>query len=205
MQCLIHSLSEPEQVALLEDLNYLNMVELKAFCNKHAIPYSIWIETTKRVRRKTRDDDRKGVMLHRIRHYLTTGELLDATCFPASVVCFADPPKVIKPTDRLFYGQYDKKSTAMIGLLEELTGGQFKNGAIARILARDFWSKGIAPTFQDYAAAWLQANENHRQPNPEWAFLSDRTKEKDTSNWKQLRAAKAKRVLDLLNTLEYSI
>ena len=140
-------------------------------------------------------------MLDRIRHYLRTGEVLDATCFPASVVCFADPPKTIKPTDRLFYGQYDKKSTAMIGLLEELTGGQFKNGAIARILARDFWSKGIAPTFQEYAAAWLLAKENHQRPNPEWAFLSDRARHENTSDWKQVRALKAKRVLTILDNL----
>ena len=53
MQCLIHSLSEPEQVALLEDLNYLNMGELKSLCNTHAIPFSIWIETAEGVRRKT--------------------------------------------------------------------------------------------------------------------------------------------------------
>jgi hypothetical protein len=201
MRCLIHGLSEPEQVALLEDLNYLNMGELKAFCNEHAIPYSIWIEATEGVRRKTRDDDRKGVMLDRIRHYLRTGEILQATCFPANVVCFADPPKTIKPTDRLFYGQYDKKSTAMIGLLEKLTGGRFKNGAIARILARDFWSKGIAPTFQDYAAAWLLANEDHQRPNPEWAFLSDRARHENTSNWKQVRAMKAKVVLTILDNL----
>jgi hypothetical protein len=73
---------------------------------------------------------------------LTTGKVLDATCFPVSVVCFDDLPKKIKPTDRLFYGQYCKKSIAILDLLAELTGGQFKNGAIARILAREFWSKG---------------------------------------------------------------
>ena len=199
MQSPISHLSEREQLELLEDLNYLNMAEIKAFSHKHAIPYSIWIETKKGGRRKTREDDRKGVILNRIRHYLRTGTVMDATCFPASVVCFDDLPEKIKPTDRLFYGQYDKKSSAMLALLKELTDAKFKNGAIARILAREYWSKGIAPTFREYAREWLRANENHKRPNPEWAFLSDRTDRKDTSNWKQLRMMKAKHVLSILN------
>jgi hypothetical protein len=199
MPSLTPHLSHPDQLQLLEDLNYLNMGEIKAFCCKHSIPNSIWIETADGGRRKTKEDDRKGVILSRIRHYLRTGEILEATCFPVSVVCFEDLPKTIKPTDRLFYGQYDKKSSAMVALLEKLTDGQFKNGAVARILAREFWSKGIAPTFQDFALAWLKAKEDHKRPNPEWAFLSDRTDRKDTSNWKRIRTMKAKSVLKVLN------
>jgi len=45
-------------------------------------------------------------------------------------------------------GSNDKQSAAMIGLLKELTGGQFRSGAIAKIVARDFWSGGRAPTFR---------------------------------------------------------
>jgi hypothetical protein len=132
---------------------------------------------------------------------LRTGEVLDATCFPVTVVCFDDLPKNIEPTDRIYYGHYDKKSRVMVGLLEELTEGQFRNGAIARMLAREFWSKGIAPSFQEFALAWLKAKEDHRRPNPEWAFLSDRAGRKDTSNWKQLRAVKADWVLNILNKI----
>jgi hypothetical protein len=201
MRSLISNLRQPEQVQLLEDLNYLNIGEIKAFSDKHSIPYSIWIETKEGGRRKTHDDDRKAVILDRIRHFLRTGEVLGATCFPVTVVCFDDLPKNIKPTDRLFYGQYDKKSSVMVGLLEELTDGQFRNGAIARILAREFWRKGIAPSFQEYALAWLQANANHQRPNPEWAFLSDRTERMDTSKWKLVRTIKAERVLNILNKI----
>jgi hypothetical protein len=199
MASLIKRLSKSEQRELLVDLNYLNMSEIKSFCTKHAIPFSIWIETEEGERRKTGQDDRKGVILNRIRHYLKTGKVLDATCFPASVVCFEKLPRVIKPADRLFYGQYDKESRAMVGLLEKLTGGQFKNGAIARILAREFWSNGIAPTFHEFALGWMKAKCEHNRPNPEWAFLSDRAGHKDTSNWKKLRNEKAKRVLRILN------
>jgi len=194
----ISGLSESDKSRLLSDLNYLNMSEIRSFCERHSIPFSIWVETSDGRRRKTRDTDRKGVVLDRIRHFLKTGKSLPATCFPASVVCLDDLPKTIKPSDRLYYGQYDKQSRTMIGLLEKMTDGQFKNGAVARILAREFWGKGIAPTYREFAAAWLKAKEDHKRPNPEWAFLSDRTDRKDTSNWKRLRNAKAKRVLEVL-------
>jgi hypothetical protein len=197
----ISSLDRSEQTKLLSDLNYLNMSEIKSFCKRHLIPYSIWIETTDGLRRKAGEDDRKGVVLARIRHYLQTGAVLPATCFSANVVCFDPLRQKLKPTDRLFYGHYDKQSRVMVGLLEKLTDGQFKNGAVARILAREFWSKGIAPTYREYAAAWLKAKASHKRPNPEWAFLADRAEREDTSKWKQLRRTKANCVLQILNEI----
>jgi hypothetical protein len=79
---------------------------------------------------------------------------------------------------------------------------QFKHGALARILVREFWSKGIAPTYKQFAVAWLEGNQNHTRPNPEWAFLSDRSAGKATTNWRQLRTRKANRVLAILSRLE---
>ena len=131
-----------EQKELLDDLNYLNTTEIKSFCQRHSIPYKIAIETRDGGRRMTKDVDRKGVMLNRIRHFLQTGLVLQQTCFPAAIVCFDPLPDNITGDDRLFYGQYDKKNSRFIALLKSLTNGQFEEGAIARILARDFWSKG---------------------------------------------------------------
>jgi hypothetical protein len=202
MPSLLSKLSQAEQRELLADLNYLNMGEIKTLCKKHDIPYAIWIETSDRGRLKTRDEDRKGVVLNRIRQYLKTGAIPPATCFPASVVCIDEPRAKIKATDRLFYGQYDPKRDGMVLLLNKLTGGKFKHGALARILAREFWSKGIAPTYQEFATAWLRAQAEHTRPNPEWAFLTDRSAGKATANWRQLRASKARKVLNFLNRLE---
>jgi hypothetical protein len=202
MPSLISNLSQAEQRELIADLNYLNMGEIKAFCKKHEIPYAISIETRDRGRLKTRDEDRKGVVLDRVRQYLNTGTLPPATCFPARVVCVDKPPAKIKASDRLFYGQYDPRREAMVAVLEKLTKGKLKHGALARILAREFWSKGIAPTYQEFASAWLRVQAEHTRPNPEWAFLSDRSEGKETANWRHLRTRKAKRVLSLLNRLE---
>jgi hypothetical protein len=202
MPSLIADLPKSSREALLADLNYLNMAEIKSFCKRHAIPYSIWIETRQGAIRKTHEDDRKGIILNRICHFLTTGRVLAATCFPAGVVCLDAPPANRNATDKLFYGQYDKRSKTMINLLKKLTRGRFENGAIARILAREFWSRGHAPTYAEFAAAWIKAKEGHTRPNREWAFLTDRANRNETVNWRQLRLKKAMQVLKILNRLE---
>lgn len=127
--------------------------------------------------------------------------ILEETCFRAPVVCFDPIADRITADDRLFYGQYVKTNRSMIALLKSLTDGQFENGAIARIVARDFWASGEAPTFRDYACAWAQASREHLRPNPEWAFLSDRASKADVSDWKKLRRQKASKVMKVLNQI----
>jgi len=202
MTPLLDSMNKTARRRLLDDLNYLNMGEIKKFCDKHSIPYKIRIQGSDGELKGTPDHDRKGVILERIRHYLSTGTVPSATVFPMSVVNFDPPPSKLKPNDKLYYGQYDKNSRAMIDLLKQLTGGRFKNGAVARIIAREFWSKGKAPTYSEFASAWLQATGNHKRPNPEWAFLSDLAEKKDVSGWKQKRIEKARRVLQILARLD---
>jgi hypothetical protein len=198
---LISHLTRAEQRELLDDLNYLNMAEIKSFCKKHAIPYTISVTTTDGRRKRTQDDDRKGVILDRIRHFLTTGSVLAETCFPAAVVSFDAFPDNVSASDRLFYGQYDKTNHAMMAILKDLTGGKFKDGAAARILAREFWTRGEAPTLETYASAWLRATREHTRPNPEWAFLSDRANKTAGADWKKLRNRKAKKVLRTLRKI----
>ena len=197
----ISKLPKDQWQDLLYDLNYLNTGEIKSFCKQHSIPYTIAIETNDGRRRRTKDDDRKGVMLDRIRHFLQTGEVLEETCFRATVVCLDPPPERLTANDRLLYGQYSRTNRAMIALLKDLTGGRFEDGAIARILARDFWARGKAPTFREFAAAWLQTLREYTRPNPEWAFLSDKASRGAGPDWKKLRANKASKVMKVLNRI----
>ncbi len=201
MASLISRLGKQEQQELLRDLNYLNTAEIKSFCKMHSIPYKIAFETKDGLRRTTADEDRKGVMLRRIRHFLKTGTVLKQTCFRSTVVCLDAIPQKLAASDKLFYGQYEKSNRNLVVLLSELTGGEFEDGAIARILARRFWSRGHAPTFKEYASAWLQARREHKRPNPEWAFLADRTNRTAGADWKKMRMRKAKKVIALLNKI----
>jgi hypothetical protein len=197
----ISKLPKGERQQLLDDLNYLNISEIRSFCKRHSIPYRIATETKDGRRKITRDDDRKGVILNRIRHFLQTGVILKETCFPAAIVCFDQLSDHITADDRLFYGQYDKTNPTMITLLRNLTDGQFENGAIARMLARDFWSRGKAPTFREYASAWSYASREHLKPNPEWAFLLDKANKVAVRDWAKLRKQKASKVMKVLDQI----
>jgi len=197
----ISRIPKSERRQLLDDLNYLNTSEIKTFCKRHSIPYTISIETKEGSRCKTQEDDRKGVMLERVRHFLKTGAVLQETCFSAAVVCFEALPEEIGAGDRLHYGQYKKGSRNVTGLLKDLTGGHYRDGAIARILLREFWSRGQAPTFKKVANAWLEASREHTQPSPEWAFLSDRARKTAGRDWKRMRAQKAARVRKTLERI----
>ena len=198
---LISNLTRSEQRKLLDDLNYLNTSEIKRFCKKHSIPYAISFETLDGRRRRTAEDDRKGVMLGRVRHFLTTGAVPPETCFPAAVVCFNPSRQLLAADDQLHYGQYDKGNRTLMSILRDLTDGKFRNGAIARILAREFWSRGEAPTLEAFAAAWVRASREHTRPNPEWAFLSDLANQTAAKNWRKLRKQKAKKVLEILDKI----
>ena len=109
------SLTEAQQNELLDELNYLNMAEIKSFCRARAIPFTIRVESADG--KKRNEIDRKGVILSRIRHFLNTGEVLPPTCFAAKVVCFDRLTKQPSPDDRLCYGQYDKNNRAVSSLL----------------------------------------------------------------------------------------
>ena len=194
----VSCLRKEEQRQLLDDLNYLNTAEIKSYCKRHSIPFKIVIETKDGSKRGTPEDDRKGVMLERVRHFLRTGKVLRETCFPASVVCFVALGDELTPDGRLFYGQYEKRNRALTSLLEDLTDGHYRDGAIARILMREFWSRGKAPTFREFASAWLKAFNEHKEPNPEWAFLSDRSRRTAPADWKKMRARKAASLLKTL-------
>ena len=152
-------------------------------------------------RRRTAEGDRKGVILDRVWHFVQTGTIPEETRFRAAVVCFSPLPKLVTANDRLFYGQYEKTNATMMALLRGLTQGRFQDGALARIVARSFWSRGQAPTFAEYAEAWLHASDEHTSPRPEWAYLSDRSTTGLVQDWKKLRAQKASRVLEVLDRI----
>jgi hypothetical protein len=202
---LLPELGRDAQVDLLGDLNYLNLKEIQRFCDEHSIPYMIWVETESGEKKRTRESDRKSMVLDRIRHYLKTGRVPKETCFSTSVVRLDGPPEVLEAGDRLYYGWYDKTNRAMIGLLRSLTHGEFRDGAIARILAREFWTRGKAPTFKEFAREWSKANRKglglHLGLHPEAAWLTDRARKTTGKDWKAKRARKAEKVLSLLATV----
>ncbi len=198
MASLLGKLTASQRTELLANIYYLNMQELRAFCDAHAIPYAIYFEREDGRVRKSRDADRKGIVIDRVLHFLNTGTIKPRTVFAKSVVCFEPIRSAPKEIDRIFYGQYKDSDPDFLKLMRRLTDGAFQAGAISQEVVRACWTRGEAPTYREFAQLWLEARADHIQPNPEWAFLTDRAKGTAGTDWKQLRVKKASAAIALL-------
>ena len=203
MASLLGKLTDSQRTELLENLYYLNMKELRGFCDEHGIPYAIYFETDDGRVRKSRDADRKGIVIDRVVHFLKTGVVKRRTIFPKSAVRMAVPRVRAADDDRIFYGQYKDSDPAFLESMQRLTDGKFEAGAISQEVIRGCWTRGEAPTQREFARLWLKAREAHTSPNPEWAFLSDRANGVAGADWKQLRIKKASAAIALLNKIAF--
>ena len=160
MPSLLSQLTKDERARLLEELNYLNLAEIRGFCSARGIPYKILAEHPSGKVMITKDTDRKPIVLARIRDYLATGKVGPPTCIPAKIVRDDPPPARPGPQDRLYYRWYAKEHIGILRSLRELTAGRFRDGAVARVVVMEFWTRGEAPTLADFARAWTNANAN---------------------------------------------
>jgi hypothetical protein len=199
MSNLLSPLTRSEQARLLEELNYMNLEEIRGFCAARGIPYRIVAAYPNGKVKATPDTDRKPIVLARVRRYLTTGDAGEPTCIPARIVREDDPPARLEPDDRLYYRWYAKKFEGVMRVLRELTGGRFRDGAVARVVAMEFWTRGKAPTFEEFARSWTTAKaEQHRLLTPEYAYLTDLRNQRAVGDWKALRKEKARSALETL-------
>jgi hypothetical protein len=195
----LSQLTKTEQARLLEELNYMNLEEIRGFCSARGIPFRIVADYPNGRTKVTKDTDRKPIVLARIRHFLTTGDVGQPTRIPARVVREGEPPARLRRGDRLYYRWYAKEFDRVMRVLRDLTGGQFKDGAVARVVAMDFWTRGVAPTLEEFARAWTKAKaEQHRMLTPEYAYLTDLRHKRADVDWKEQRNAKAQSALATL-------
>src|SRR5262249_8678237 len=80
------ALEPNETERLLADIYYLNTAELRGFCDAHKIPYTIRIESPDGRFTRSKDADRKGIVIDRVVHFLKTGNVKPATTFRRQVV-----------------------------------------------------------------------------------------------------------------------
>jgi hypothetical protein len=100
-------------------------------------------------------------------------------------------PDPLTARTRLHYNQYEKHNPRFVRTLLGMTGGRFRTGMIARLVLREFWMAGKAPTMRQFADAWMDANAAHVRPRAEGAYLVDRFNGLAGSDWKQVRKQKA--------------
>ncbi len=197
----IDGLNSDGRERMLADIYYLNMEELREFCDARGISYIITIENADGRITQSRDADRKGIVIDRIVHFLKTGTIKPATIFRKEVVASKPLDRAPVELDRIFYRQYKNHDDATLALMKHLTDGKFEFGAMAQETIRACWTRGEAPTYREFARHWERAVKEHDKPNPEWAFLTDRAKGTADKDWKKLRSQKATAVLKLLKKI----
>ena len=199
MSNFLSQLTKSERARLLEELNYMNLEEIRGFCSERGIPYRIVAESSNGKVKATKDTDRKADRAGPCPPLSHDGQVGRPTCIPARIVREENPPARLGPRDRLYYRWYAKEFEGVLRLLRDLTGGRFKDGAVARVLAMEFWTRGEAPTFEEFARSWTKAKaEEHRLLTPEYAYLTDLKHQRADGDWKDLRKAKAKSALETL-------
>ena len=199
MSNVLSQLTAHQQARFLEELNYMNLEEIRGFCSARRIPYRIMAESADGKVRATKDTDRKPIVLARVRRYLTTGQVGQPTRIPVQIVREERPPARPGRRDRLYYRWYAKEFEGVMRLLRDLTAGRFRDGAVARVIAMDFWTRGEAPMFEEFARSWTKAKaEEHQLLTPEYAYLTDLKHHRADGDWRDLRKAKAKSALETL-------
>ena len=103
MSNFMSQLTKSKQARLLEELNYMNLEEIRRFCSARGIPYQIVAEYSNGKVKATKDTDRKPIVLARVRRYLTTGHVGQPTRISAEIVRQENPPARLGPRDRLYY------------------------------------------------------------------------------------------------------
>ena len=174
---------------------------MQAFCQAHDLPRFIRVELPDGRTRQTSDRERKDIVIRRILAFALRGEVEGPTVYRKDVVASGPLPERLSSRTRIRYGQYEKKNPRFVETLQRLTGGAYRLGMISRLVLRDFWTEGTAPTMKQFAEEWVRATAAHTEPRPEGAYLVDLSRGDDGPGWKQVRIEKAKTALEILATL----
>lgn len=194
-------LSKRDREHLEALIQYLNLQEMKDFCRTHRLPMYIHLEKPDGALKRTGDRERKDVVLRRILTFATTGEVLGPTVYRRDVIADGPLPAGLTARTRVRYGQYEKHNPRFVETMERLTDGAFRTGMIARLVLRDFWTDGVAPTMRAFADAWLVATEEHTAPRSEGAYLVDLHRGTAGPSWKATRVKKAAEAVAILDRL----
>lgn len=193
-----NKISKAERTELWDLIQYLNLAEMERFCKQHELPRYILLETEEGQLRRSKDRDRKDIVLARLFEFALSGRRLPPTVYRAEVIRESPLGEELSSRTRMHYGQYEKQNPALSRLLKELTGGRYRHGMISRLVLRDFWSASRVPTLAQFAKAWIAADEAHVAPRPEGAYLADLARGTGREGWKAMRVRKAKQALKIL-------
>lgn len=188
---------EEQKDEIFDSLNYLNMEELEEFCKKHAIPMQ----------------GRKRRIISRIKHFLTTGEVLKTIPLPISSKAKKNAPRVLKKDALILNGLY-KNDDDTRQFLKQLIGEHFHFTAFGQEWIMSRWEEGKPPTYEEYAKIWQEEESRKKMPlykatpSAEYAYLNfmqkylsqhpNANKKSMLAAWKEERAERARDTMAIL-------
>lgn len=145
---------------------------------------------------KSGEIDRKNIIIKRILRYLKDGTYEKPTVYKKCVVN-ENPLVNLTKTSKIYWGQFSSTDERILALLRKLTDDKFVNGSNSFILIRSFWANGFAPSYEEYARAYVKMLDK-KIDHPEWAYLKDLRDGVDMEDWKKMRRGIANKILRLL-------
>ena len=196
MANVLKNFSKKEKEVLFNALNYMKIEEIKNFCKKHAIPAQ----------------GKKGETLKRIKHFLTTGNILLPLAIPEKSKSKKGTRYSLQPDTHILYGSY-KNDLKTRTFFKKIIGDHFHFTAFGQDWIADRWQKGRPPTYAEFAKAWqkeyLRRKKSDANPKKEWAYLNfvrrfqkespGASKADIAKSWNKIRkeqVSKAKLILD---------
>lgn len=196
---LLPPLSKKQQEALFIALDYMNMGEIKAFCNKHQISLA----------------GKKGLIITRIKHFLLTGELLQPKPMPIISKAQAGKNYPLKTSTLILHGAYKNDLKTRL-FFKKLIGKHFHFTAAGQDWIQQRWDNGKPPTYAEFAQAWQKEYERRTKteanPRKEWAYLNfmlryqkanpHASRTQMTAAWKKTRQEQADKAKAILNRIQ---
>ncbi len=155
---------------------------------------------------------KKSELITRIMRFVQTGEITQLPTIPAQSRAKNYPQQSLTLSGLMLYGGY-KNDARTRAFFKKLIGDHFHFTAFGIDWLNDRWLQGNPPTYQEFAAYWVQEMKVNareaRTPKKEWAYINflqrmQREKPEALKNelmrdWKKLQASQAARGYAILS------
>lgn len=159
------------------------------------------------------DKGNKKQLIHRICHYVTTGERLALPKIPKESKAKANKHYPLKANTLMLKGAY-KNDLKTRDFFKSLIGSHFHFTAYGIDWLNERWFEGNPPTYQEFAQMWSQEYEKRKlvkaPPKEEWAYINfvqeylahspEATREILFEAWKNERERQKERAYSLLDS-----
>ena len=187
-----------EKENIYDDFYYLNMRELRGFCKKAALDFQ----------------GTKSELIAKLIYFIKTGKKMPNASIPAVSKAQHGKEYPLSPEALMVYGSY-KNDACTRAFFKQLIGRHFHFTAFGIDWLKMRWLESSPPSYREFATMWSSEYEKRRnekkQPKKEWAYLSfvqtflvhnpQASKKEILERWHDVRAQKAKRVMDFFDTL----